>query len=64
FGAITVNLLATQGLGPAYLAALPVILLVLAVRPGEPGTRLAVPAAFLWNLTGIAACAWTGIWGW
>jgi len=64
FGTVAVNLLATQNLGSAYLAALPAILLLLAARPGEPGIKVAVPAMFLWNITGIALCAWTGNWGW
>lgn len=63
FGATAVNLLATQGLGLPYLAVLPAVAL-LAARPGESGIRLATFALFLWNIAGIAACAWTGILHW
>lgn len=63
FGVTAVNLLATQGLGIPYLAALPAIV-VLAARPGESGIRLAASALFLWNIAGIAASAWAGLLRW
>jgi len=63
FGVTVVNLLSTQWLGTISLAALPLII-ILAARRGEAAARQAVYAMFLWNIAGIAACAWTGNSGW
>ncbi|HOT27010.1 MAG TPA: prepilin peptidase [Candidatus Ozemobacteraceae bacterium] len=63
FGITVVNLLSTQKLGMGYLAALPIIL-VLAARSDESAVRQSTYAMFVWNVAGIAACAWSGNPGW
>lgn len=63
FGITVANLLSTHRLGTAYLAVLPVIL-VLAARPGESPVRQSAYAMFAWNVAGIALCAWAGNPGW
>jgi len=63
FGAVTAGLVSTPHLGNAAPLLLLAVLLP-ALQTGKYALDAAVTALFFWNLAGIAACAWTGSFGW
>ncbi|HOY66143.1 MAG TPA: prepilin peptidase [Candidatus Ozemobacteraceae bacterium] len=63
FGAATAGLVSTFHLGGLFPLLLALALLP-ALKTGATARNAAVTAMFFWNLAGIAACVWTGGFGW